>query len=176
MSKKVAIWVCVIGVLGIAGYVAAGPYITVHQMKAAAEARDGRALSEHIEFPSVRQSLKEQMNALIMKKMAEDQSLKKNPFAALGAAFAGTIAERMVDLYVTPAGITQLMAGEKPQMQKMNAESASSPRLLSGADMSYESFDKFVVKINGQSGNAGEFVLRRTGLDWKLTEIILPLE
>lgn len=176
MNKKVAVWVIAIGLLGIAGYVAAMPYITVHQMKAAAEAQDGRALSEHIEFPSVRQSLKEQLNALIMKKMAEDQKLKNNPFAVLGAAFAGTLVERMVDLYVTPAGITQLMAGEKPQTQKMSNGGVSSSKPLSGADMSYESFDKFVVKIQGQNGDAGEFVLRRSGLDWKVTEIILPLE
>ena len=53
----------IIGIVGalFAIYVAAAPYITVYQMKSAAESRDGEALSEHIEFPSVRQSLKDQM-------------------------------------------------------------------------------------------------------------------
>jgi hypothetical protein len=53
-------------------YIAASPYITVYQMKSAAERHDGEALSEHIEFPSVRQSLKDQMNAMLMKEMAKD--------------------------------------------------------------------------------------------------------
>lgn len=158
-------------------YVVAAPYITVFQMKSAAESHDGEALSEHIEFPSVRQSLKDQMNAMFAKKMAEDEDMKDNPFAALGAAFAGMMVDKMVDSYVTPAGITQLMAGEKPQPEE-NKESStvSGQKPLSDASMSYESLDKFVVTVKGDDGGEGKFVLRRRGLGWKLTDIIIPLE
>jgi hypothetical protein len=157
-------------------YIAAAPYITVHQMKSAAESRDGEALSEHIEFPSVRQSLKDQMNAMFMKEMAKDE-MKDNPFAVLGAAFAGVMVDKMVEAYVTPAGITQLMSGEKPkQVEGGGADSNSTRKPLSDASMSYESMDKFIVKIKGNTGDEGKFVLRRRGIGWKLTEIIIPLE
>ncbi len=177
MSKlKVAVAV-IAGLLAI--YIATAPYITVYQMKSAAEKHDGEALSEYIEFPSVRQSLKDQMNAMFAKKMAEDEEIKNNPFAALGAAFAGMIVDKMVDAYVTPAGITQLMAGEKPKSEADKGGSNtdhSERKPFSDASMSYESFDKFVVKIKGTDGGEGKFVLRRQGIGWKLTDIIIPIE
>lgn len=160
-------------------YVATAPYITVHQMKSAAESYDGEALSEHIEFPSVRQSLKDQMNAMFAKTMAEDEEMKDTPFAALGAAFAGMMVDKMVDAYVTPAGIAQLMAGEKPHpgAAKGGGSSNNSGRKpLSDASMSYESLDKFVVRVKGEDGDEGKFVLRRRGINWKLTDVIIPLE
>ena len=45
------------------GYILATPYLTVYQMKIAAENQDGEALSEHIDFPVLRQNLKDQLNA-----------------------------------------------------------------------------------------------------------------
>lgn len=191
-------------------WVAAAPYITVYRMKAAAENRDGEALSEHIDFTSVRQSLKDQLNALFAKKLTESKDLKDNPLAALGAAFAGVLVDKVVDAYVTSAGITQLMAGEKPQPGSKPAPPGGKPgeapsggpagpggpagagggsggtgaggsgpegaerKPLADATMSYESLDKFVVRAKGKDGTEGRFVLRRRGLGWQLTEIILP--
>lgn len=157
-------------------YIAAVPYITVNQMKAAAESYDGEALSEYIEFPSVRQSLKDQMNAMFMMEMAKDE-MKDNPFAALSAALAGVMVDRMVEAYITPAGITQLMAGEKPMPAEEGDTGESFGRNpLSNATMSYESLAKFVVKVKSATGEESKFVLRRRGISWKLTEIIVPLD
>lgn len=167
--------VAIIGGL-FAIYVAAAPYITVHQMKSAAESNDGEALSEYIEFPSVRQSLKDQMNAMFMKEMAKDE-MKDNPFAALGAALGGVMVDKMVEAYVTPAGIQQLMAGERPKPEQGGDVGVNSGRKpLSDTSMSYESLNKFVVKVKGGTGEEGEFVLRRRGIGWKLTDVTFPLE
>jgi hypothetical protein len=171
-------------ILGIAAglfaiYIVAAPYITVHQMKSAAESHDGEALSEHVEFPSVRQGLKDQINAMFAKTMTEDDEMKNNPFAAFGAALAGMMVDKMVDAYVTPAGITHLMAGEKPQPQEAQGEEAQSStarKPLSAASMSYESLDKFVVRVKGNDGGEAKFVFRRRGFGWKLTDIIIPLQ
>ncbi len=155
-------------------YVAAAPYITVHQIKSAAKSRDGEALSEHVEFPSVRQSLKDQMNAVFMKEMAKE--LEGNPFAAVGAAFAGIMVDKMVDAFVTPAGITQLMSGEKPNPTESGESGRDSAREpFANASMAYESLNKFVVTVKGDAGDDGKFVLRRRGIGWKLTEILIPL-
>jgi hypothetical protein len=78
-------------------YVAAAPYITVHQMKDAAKRRDGEALSEHIDFPSVRQCFKDQVNAMFAKEMVEDEKLKGNPYAPVGMAIVGMMVDTMVD-------------------------------------------------------------------------------
>lgn len=177
MSKgKVALGV-VAGLFVI--YMVAAPYITVYQMKSAAETRDGEALSEHIDFPSVRQSMKDQMNVMWAKKMAEDDDMKNNPLAALGTVFAGTLVEKMVDGFVTPAGITELMAGQKPTMDAGKGSVAvDNPERepFSNASMSYESLDKFVVTAKGNDGREGRFILRRQGISWKLTAIIVPFD
>jgi hypothetical protein len=200
MSKlKVALGI-VAGVVAICIF--ATPYITVHQMKSAAASHDGEALAAYIEFPSVRQSLKDQMNAMFAKKMAEDEEMQANPFAALAMAYSGVIVDKAVDAYVTPAGITQLMEGEKPQPgavqpelgqpaqpapgqavpdQPATAEAGSKSEPperepLAEASMSYESFDRFVVKLKDEDGKEGKFVLSRRGLGWKLTDIIIPVE
>ena len=69
VSKIIA--ALVVALLAI--YLAAAPYITVHQIKSAAKAHDGVALSQHIDFDSVRLSLKEQLNA----KFARVEQIKK---------------------------------------------------------------------------------------------------
>lgn len=174
--RKIALGIAA-GIFAI--YVAAAPYITVYQMKSAAESHDGEALSEHIEFPSVRQSLKDQMNAMFAKNMTEDEQMRNNPFAALGAAFAGMMVDKMVDAYVTPAGITQLMAGDKPKpstKKKEGSSNGSDREPFADASMGYESLDKFVVRVKNKDGGEEKFVLRRRGLDWKLTDILIPLE
>ncbi len=180
--SKVKVALGVVAVLVVAWIVAA-PYITVYQMKSAAESRDGEALSEHIDFPSVRQSLKDQMNAMFLKEMAQDKEMKDNPFAALGTAFAGMMVNKMVDAFVTPAGITQMMAGEKPQpdpkrssTQPATASEGYARKPWSGATMGYESFNKFVVRVKDEKGGEITFVLRREGIGWKLTQIIMPLD
>lgn len=80
-------------------------------------------------------------------------------------------------VYITPAGITQLMAGEKPTSKEGGGSGDSSSRKpLADASMSYESLNKFVIKIKAKSDEEGEMVLRRRGINWKLTEILIPLK
>ena len=160
-----------IGVLVL--YLAAAPYITVYRMKAAAEKRDGAALSEFIEFPSVRQSLKDQLNANLAQEMASDKDMVDNPFAAIGSALAGTLAEKMVDAYVTPAGITRLMSGENLKQDNTGSgNSGGDP--FAEASSGYQSFDKFAVTVKDDDGEDIKFVLTRRGFGWKLTDIIVP--
>ena len=169
--------IAIVGVLfGV--YVAAAPYLTVHQIQSAAERRDGEALSEHIDFPSVRQSLKDQVNAAFMTEMTKENSLESNG-AAMGAILAGVIvdrlAEQFIDAYVTPAGITKLMEGEQSDSEAPASDDEPSCRPLSDGSMSYESLDKFVVRSGGEADGECKLVLRRRGIGWKVTEIILPI-
>jgi hypothetical protein len=181
--KKIGI---VIAAFALVAYVIALPYITLYQMKKAVDNHDSEALSSHIDFPSVRESIKDQLNAKLMDKMQGDD-VEKNPFAALGMAFAGTLVDKMVDAYVTPTGIAQLMEGENPYRKKYkkdrNVETAptdgsapaseASPKkdALVDVDLSYKANDRFEV-LDQKQGT--RFVLRRQGLEWKLAEVILP--
>ena len=95
----------------------AAPYITVHQIRDAAKRQDGEALSEHIDFPSIRQSFKDQANAAFAKEVLQDKKLRGHSYAPIGMAIAGVMVERLIDAYVTPAGITILMSGDIPELE-----------------------------------------------------------
>src|ERR1051325_7981624 len=109
----------VIGLVAAAAlvYIGAAPFLTAYQLRSAAEDRDSGSLSEHIEYPSVRQSLKDQMNAKVLGEMAKND-VKEGPLATMGAALAGMVIDKMIDQYVTPAGVEQMRAGEQPNLAK----------------------------------------------------------
>ena len=176
MSKGPVI--AVIGVLVALG-VAAQPYLTVHQMRAAVERHDGAALSEHIDFPSVRQSIKDQINAAFLQEMAKDEGTSNSGAAALGAAIGGFMIDRMADAfleaYLTPAGIAQMMAEDNAGGEDHDTGDKSGCRPMSEGSMSYESPNKFVVSTGGDADGECRMVLRRQGFDWKVTEFIIPL-
>lgn len=165
-------------VIGVALYLVASPYITVHQMKVAAEKRDGEALSEHIDYPSVRQSLKDQLKAELVKELAEEEAAD-NPFAALGTLMASAIVDGLVDVFVTPTGMRYLMSGESISLEEATTEGveeAPAQPLFKNASMGYEGLNKFVVKVPGDFEEEAVFVMRREGLKWKITEIVVPLD
>lgn len=176
MSKGPVIAV-VVGLLVVG--VAVQPYLTVHQMRSAAERYDGAVLSEHIDFPSVRQSLKDQINAAFLREMTGDESTQQSGAAALGAAVGGIMVDRLanafLEAYVTPAGITQMMAGYQPGNGSHETGDKRRCGPMSGGAMSYESLNKFVVSSKSDMGGECKVVLRRQGISWKVTEIILPL-
>ncbi len=163
-------------------YVIAAPYITVHQIKQAAKDRDAEALSEHVDFPSVRESMKAQLNAKIMKDAGKE--LEGNPFAAFGLALAGTLIDKMVDVYATPAGLAQIMSGGKPAMpgaKGPSSEAGTVPEApkeepFARASMGYEGVSKFVVEVPDNKGGIARFILRRDGIGWLLSDIRIPLD
>lgn len=160
-----------------AAYMFAAPYITVYQIKSAAENNDATTLSEYIDFPSLRQSYKGQITAMLEKDMAEK---KNNPIAKADAALGGRMVEQMVDAYVTPARIVELITREKPETESSQSSIQSSSNAISSnrkafadASLSYESLDKFVINIEYEGVNIEDWILRRQGLfGWKITNIV----
>ena len=111
MKKWAAVFAVMAGFFVI--YVGTKPYITAYQIKHAIERRDSEALSEHIEFSSLRQNIKDQINQEITKSMSEIEGINDTPFAGLGVALSEMFVNKMVDVYVTPAGLFQLLQTEQ---------------------------------------------------------------
>lgn len=182
MNKKTLALLLAAGVLLAAWFIAA-PWLTVYQISNAVQSRDAQALSEHVDFASVRQSLKDQIKATALDKMAREAGGTLNPLAALIAPLAGAVVDGAVDAYVTPTGLARLMAGTGPRKGEPGAPDeprapqdgdASARRPLAGADMGYAGMHRFIVTAHGRSGDT-RFVLTRRGLGWQLSEIILPI-
>lgn len=173
-------WLAAVCVLLVGGYLVASPYIAVYQIRQAAKARDADALERYIDFPRVRESLKEQINAKVMATAATE--LADNPFAAFGMAFAGAMVDRLVSAAVTPAGLAEMMKGEKPKLKGASQPAGSAPKApamrepLSDAEMGYQGFSRFVVSVPSKDGSGPvRFILTRSGLSWQVSDVKIPL-
>jgi archaellin len=72
--KKAIVGIAIL-IAAVIAYVAVGPFITLRQIKSALQSQDTERLSENIDFPTLRQNLKEQLSAFIVKETARALSL-----------------------------------------------------------------------------------------------------
>jgi Protein of unknown function (DUF2939) len=157
------------------------PHLVLRDMRAAAQTKDAAKLSAHINFPSVKDSVKAKLST----KFAPGTQDGDMPFAGLGAALAGMLINPLVDALVTPESLAVMLTrGEKPKPASPaptpdapTAPSAEAPKETE-THAAYESFDRFVVTV--RRANSSEepvgFVFAREGVvGWKLSALRLPL-
>lgn len=152
-----------------AGWYFGSPRWTLHEMQAAAEAKDADKLAGYIDFPALRASLKEQMKAKMaaeMVKMKDD-----NPFAVLGAAFAVNMVDGMVEALVTPTAMREVFANApepKPEEGKIGVR-------VKNLEMERVGLSEFRL-LNQEDKTGSSLIFKRDGLGWKLTELRAPAE
>ena len=169
-----------IAVATLSTYAYFAPHRTLIKIREAAQKGDKEALRELIDFPSVREGIKEHANAYMMKNM-EDR-LRNNPFASFGMMLIPTFVDRMVDSYVTPSGIASVTKGIKldNKSQDKNQNTDNTEADSDGNNIvrtnKYNGTSRFTAtmcnKVNKEM--CISLVLRREGFNWKLTSIILP--
>nr|WP_244106174.1 DUF2939 domain-containing protein [Paraburkholderia phenazinium] len=99
--------------MAVLGYSYASPYLALNRLKRAADARDAQTVSEYVDYPALRESLKEQVSGLLTKKLEARAS--GNPLAALGAMIGAALIGPLVDAYATPDGVAALLNGMPPR-------------------------------------------------------------
>lgn len=175
LSIKTTSLCVLILIIGILAYAAVGPFITVYQIKMGIENHDGDKLNANIDFPALRENLKEQLNAIVMKKGGTDQ--QNNPIGELVFGLASKASEGIVDSIATPEGLSAVIEGRKHK--KNDAHDASEVttksfrEFLQQVDYEFESTSKFTMWIKDKK-KAAKFVLERQGLNWKLNNLIIP--
>lgn len=192
MSKKLKTSLIVVLLL-VVGYLFASPYLTIYHIHQAVKNEDSTALASHIDFPSVRQSLKDQVNTQMRKELPQVTTSERG-LAALGAVLASSVVDKVVDVMVTPQGVSMLLQGKKLKENLPWQDSAafqpiqsSELKPLSAAEKAndkrasyngrYQSFNRFAVEIHQAEQQAPvNIILQRQGLSWKVTQILLPIE
>nr|WP_057924418.1 DUF2939 domain-containing protein [Burkholderia ambifaria] len=111
--KPLLIVVLAVAALVAIGYAYASPYVALSRLKSAIDARDGQAVSEYVDFPSLRISLKQQVTDELMRRI--DAVKKDNPLAVIGALIGSALIGPLVDAYATPEGVAALMSGIPPR-------------------------------------------------------------
>jgi hypothetical protein len=160
------------------GYVAAGPFITIHQIKSAMARKDPEALASNVDFPALRVNLKEEINAIIARQSAS--GAKGNQLNLLQSPVLSNMVELAVDKLVTANSLAGMASGSGPlQAESDRAQNASenpNSKPFKNARYTYDSFSKFSAWVPSEGVGNIRFVFTRHDLSWTLSNIVLPLD
>lgn len=179
MNKK-TLNISIVGIvlLVLLGWFYYTPFIAYDSLKKATERSDAKAVSEYVDFPSLRESVKSWVKASMINAMVKE--MKDNPFAGLGLLMVNAMVDPMVDAMISPAGIAAMMEGQTPKPDENNGseeqDGGGSSRAKDAADvtMGYTSFNQFEVTAKGGKDFEVAQIFRRYGFTWKLAEVRLP--
>jgi hypothetical protein len=161
MRKALGVTVAIAIAMAVTAYWIAAPYVVMHQLQRAAQARDIDALDVHVDFPALRDSLRSQAAASLANKMGEP---KDNPIAALGSAIGKAVVNPLIEIAVQPESVAaSLRSG---QWEPLAATAANPPEKDVKWTYEREGLGIFVAR------SKDAFVLVRHGFaDWKLSQI-----
>src|SRR3982750_1808770 len=87
----------------------ASPYVSFWRFREALRTSDRDAIASHVDFPALRDSLKRELHAHFFPDASKDKKKKKGWQAMLENA-GPTLIDTLVDAYVPPDGIVELLA------------------------------------------------------------------
>jgi hypothetical protein len=173
-----ALWITVTLCVLLAAYLAS-PLIALQSIASAVETRDAAALTERIEFPSLRRSLTKQIVATYLKLTG-----KALPIEAIGKRFAVSVADPVVARLMTVTALLDLLgkgeAGKSAKVQIDRAPFTSSSfksvwRLWLNSD--YFGRDFYVyLPPEGSRNEQFKVHLRPIQWRWSVVGIDLPEE
>ncbi|MFL9869059.1 DUF2939 domain-containing protein [Paraburkholderia fungorum] len=196
--RPLVVTLIVIVVIAALGFGYASPYMALNNLKRAADARDAQTVNEYVDFPALRESLKQQVTGLLTRRL--DAHGNGNPFAAIGAMIGVALIGPLVDAYATPDGVAALLngmpprgnPGERPPVPPAaaapapsvagsmangtaNSEDNATPPQPPQTTAGYRGFNEFVVTYQHGAGDARySAILQREGwFTWKLAAVNL---
>lgn len=168
MSKK-AIGLAVVGAAALCMVAFATPFLTLWRVAAAVEARDADQLELVVDFPAVREGLRNQLNARAMQGAHGAEG-------AVAALFAPELVNSVIDSVVTPHGVIGLMAtGEVLSDDAAAAPSQAGDRPKFKLHRArFLSLNRFKATMGPDATSTVELVLDRSGLfGWKIARVNL---
>ena len=176
--KKFLPWL--VGLLVIfAIYLYVSPYLVLNNIKNAAEQGDADKLSGYIDFPSVKQSMKDQVKAVMVKELTS--SKEQDGFEALGTMLGAAMIDPLIDGLVTPDGVALMLQGQKLDFDLNNDTPEDKPK-AKNEDIDYKagylSFNRFKVQVIGADdpNESIDVIMHRDWLSWKVTSINFSLD
>jgi hypothetical protein len=137
-------------VFAVVAYAYASPYLVLDRLKRAADARDAETVSQYVDFPALRMSLKQQLTEVLARRL--DAQKREHPFAALGGALIGmALIDPLVDNYATPEGVGALLNGMPPR-----GEPGEAPPVLSSPSIGHPSSAPAAPAQSSAAGAPGQ--------------------
>jgi len=164
--------VCTLGFVSIA---VSGPYRTLKGLQSAIALGDTGALNEYVDFPTLRQNLKHQINTRANAQV--NAALPSGILSQLAAGIANSVVDTTVESLVTPAGLNKLVLGASIVTGQPQGEPGGTlAERFNGGGGAFEATDRFVYTIKPTTNRELTLILTRTGLTWRLTNVLLPVE
>lgn len=164
MKKKITLTLALLITL-FASWYWLSPQWTLSRMRDAAEANDPERLASYVDFPALRESVKQELKGqMAVKLMNETDGMK-----GFGGLIAMGMIDGMVDAMVTPQLMRNAFAKDK------TSEMGAQARLdLDAENTTFvrDSFDQFRLRHDGRA----DLVFGRSGLSWKLVGIRAPAD
>ncbi|MFA4951671.1 DUF2939 domain-containing protein [Brevundimonas sp.] len=182
MIKKVVTGVIIAGVVVLAGLWAASPVLAGKAIIRAAERGDEAALERLVDFPALRESMKGELNDLLVAEMRNDPRVVENGLGGLTTMLAPMFISGAVDTVVTPQGVAAMVTTARAP------EADGTPPPDSAADRKepnlhkawgYRSLDVFAITLTDRDRPQNSLALlleRRGWFTWQLAAVDLRTE
>jgi hypothetical protein len=169
MKKTLLAVLAVVVILAIIGYVVS-PFLYISSLKSAFLAGDSNKLADLVDFPALRDSLKEQVTTIFTQQTKEGSDSIQNPFAALSAFVGPAFLNRAVDTYCTPDAI----AGFVKKNSEAQSKTPSFIKIPGPSDLDWSKLKNF--SFTGPTSfrigtNHITLFARLEGLGWKVYRI-----
>lgn len=160
----------------IVAWIYASPYLALRNLKQAAKAGNVGVLREAVDFPALRESLKEELIGRASKKAVAEIERNDNGLEVLGAMLAGGLLNMMIDRFVTPHAIASLVQGKPVDGMPDGLTDLVTRFAESTVSTGYKSFSRFDVHIFTKNPDHPlTLVMMRSSLiNWRLNSIRLP--
>lgn len=174
-------------IIGVAGAVvlfgiawAAAPVLAAQALIRAAKAGDEQKIEALVDFPSLRESLKAELNTELMERMSRDPRVSESGLGGLGMMLAPMILSGAVDAVVTPQVVAQMVrTAEAPDPTRRTPAEPTEDKVEADdihQAWGYRGLNEFAVTLTprDQPDDHLALILERRGLfDWKLAAVDL---
>jgi hypothetical protein len=136
----------------------ASPYWTAWRIKSAAAAGDGERLASYVDFPSVRDSIRAQVQGNVLNPL--ESRFRDRRYSALGMLLAGQVANVVVDSMVTPENLASMVNRGKtkpvlPDAQReTSADTSTVPSRKPKIGLHYDGLDAFNIEMRDPDTDA----------------------
>jgi hypothetical protein len=185
MAIKKVSGALVVAAIFAASYWYFSPYVSINQMRSAAQSGDAESFNAHVDYPKLRTNVKDQFSKMasdIASSSSAESDSAKSTGAAIGSMIGMTLADRMVDGLLRPEFVMKAMQDGKwgkrvPAKPGAASSESTEPKWTSER----QGMNKFIVHLYGSEFAMGPketgFVFERSGFaHWMLTDVRLPMK
>lgn len=152
------------------------PYWAFFAIRSAAQSNDAARMGELIDYPKVKQSLRDQIDPAHAAGPAPN--VWEDPIGALRRSLEPLQPSPTADSYLTPQAVAGLTMGRGRDARKAAPpiEAPDDTRVLARPYPAYSYWGPNTARLTVRDPDGGEtmFTFSRKGLDWKLVHIGLP--